>query len=44
MARQRYQLITSRDFDDQRIPESDWTRGTPDHTQPRVVVLDATFP
>ena len=32
-----YQLIPSRDIDDQRILESDWPES------PRVVVLNATF-
>ena len=44
MFQQRNQLISSRDTDDQRILESDWTRGTPGHTQPRVKVLCTTFP
>ena len=44
MARQLYQSITSRDIDDQRILESDWTSGKPSGTQPRMVVLDVTFP
>ena len=38
-----YQWILSRVIDNQRILQSDWTRGTPGHTQPKVVVLDATF-
>ena len=38
----RYQLIPSRDNDDQRIMQSDWTRDTPDHTQPKAVVSNAT--
>ena len=44
MSQQRNQLISSRNTDDQRILESDWTRGTPGHTQPRVEVLCTTFP
>ena len=44
LARQRYQLIPSRNTDGQKILESDWTRGTPGHTQPKMAVLDATFP
>ena len=39
MIRQRYQLISSRDNDDQIILESDWLKSTLGHTQPRVVVL-----
>ena len=38
VVRQRYQLIPFKDIDDQRIPESNWTRSTPDHIQPMVVV------
>ena len=37
-------VIPSRDISDQWILKSDWTRATPGYTQPRVVVLDATFP
>ena len=44
MIRQRYQLIPSRDIDDQRILESDNFKGTRGHIQLRVVVLNATFP
>ena len=44
MVRQSYQLILSRDIDYQRILESDWAKGTPGHTQKRVVILDTTFP
>lgn len=36
----RYQLIPSRDIDDQGILESDWVKGTTDHTKPKVVVSD----
>ena len=39
MDRQRYQLIPSKDIDDQRILESDWSKDSADHTQPWVVVL-----
>ena len=31
MVRQRYQMIPSRDIDDQPILESDWPKGSPDH-------------
>ena len=44
MVSQRYQLIPSRDVDDQRILEFDWPNGIPGHTQSRVVVPNATFP
>ena len=40
----RYQLILSRDLAEQRIPQSQWTVGTPGQTQPKAVVSDATFP
>ena len=30
-------------FDHQRVLESDWIKNTPGQTQPRVVILDATF-
>ena len=40
----RYQLIPSRDNDDQKTPKSDCTRGTPGSTQAKVVVTDATLP
>ena len=40
----RYQLIPSRDINDVWILKSDWTKATPGHTQPKVAVLDATFP
>lgn len=39
----RYQLIPSRDFADQRILQSDWTKDTHGYTQPKVVVADAIF-
>ena len=35
--------ISSRYINDQRILLSDWTSGTTGHTQPKVVVSDATF-
>ena len=28
-----YRLVPSKDIDDQRILESNWTRGMPEHTQ-----------
>ena len=31
MVRQKYQLIPSKDIDDQRILKSDWPKGTPGH-------------
>ena len=34
-------MIFSKDIDDQRILQSDWTRGTIGHTQPKEVVLHA---
>ena len=40
----RYQLISSRDTDDQRILQSDWIRGTNGHIQTKVKVTDPTFP
>ena len=43
MFRQKYQLIPSLDNDDQRILELDWFKGTPGHSQPRVIVLNAAF-
>ena len=43
MVRQSCQFFPSRDIDDQRIQESDWPKGTSDHTQPKVLVSDATF-
>ena len=36
----RYQLFSSRYIDDQTITQSDWIKGTTDHTQPK----EATFP
>ena len=44
MVRQRYQLILSRDIDYHSVLESNRTKGTPCHNQPRVAVLDVTFP
>ena len=41
----RYHLISCMDFDGQKILKFDWTRGTtPGRTQPKMVVIDATFP
>lgn len=40
----RHQFVTSRDIVDQRILQSDWTRGTTGHVQQNVVVSDAVFP
>ena len=40
----RHQLIPSRDIDDQRNLQFDWSRGTTGNTQPKVLVLDCTFP
>ena len=40
----RYQLIPSRDIDDQGILQSDWVCGKTGHTQPRVVESDPAFP
>ena len=39
----RYQLIISRDTDDKRILESDWTIDTTGPTYAKAVVSDATF-
>ena len=44
MGRKKYQSFTSRNIDDQRILESDSSKGIPGHTQPRLVVLSAIFP
>ena len=38
----RYQLLPIRDVDDQKILQSDWMRGNISHSQPTVVVPDAT--
>ena len=40
----KYQLIPSRDIDDQRLMQSNWTKSTTGHTQPKVLLLDANFP
>ena len=39
----RYQLIISRYTDDKRIMQTDWTRDTNGHTQPKVVISRTTF-
>ena len=39
----RYQWIPSRYIVDHRLLQSDKTGDTPGHTQPKAVVLDATF-
>ena len=44
MARQWYQLISSRDIDDEIILESDQPKKALGHTRPTVVILNATFP
>ena len=33
-------IVASSDIDVQRILQSDWMRGTPGHTQPKVVLAD----
>ena len=40
---QRYHLLFLIDIDDQRILQSDWTRGTSGHDQRNVLVPDTTF-
>ena len=40
----RYQLTISKYIIDQRILEQDWTRGTPGHTQPKVVLSHPSSP
>ena len=44
MYRQTYQLFSATDIDDQRILKSDWPIGTPGYIQPRVFILNVTFP
>ena len=39
MVRQRYQFVSSRDIDDQKILESDWPKSTSGHNQQSVVNL-----
>ena len=39
----RNYLILSRDFNDQRILQSDWTRALSGHTHSRVIVSDLTL-
>ena len=36
-------VTLSQDIDNQRILQSDWTRGTKNYTQPTVVASDATI-
>ena len=43
MVRQWYQLFPSRNIDAQWILESNWPQNTPDYTQTRAVVWNATF-
>ena len=43
IANEQSEVFTSKDIDNQRITESDWPKGKPDHTKPRVLVLNATF-
>ena len=43
LVKQRCEFIISRDIDDQRILESNWTRGLLGQTQPRMS-FDATIP
>ena len=42
-AKLRYHLALSPNIDDQRILQTDWTRGTTGHTQPKVLVSGPTF-
>ena len=44
IVRKNYQLIPSKDINNKKILGSDWTKCTPGHTQPRVMVLYSTFP
>ena len=44
MAKHKYQLISSGDINDKKILGSDWSKSTTGHTQPRMVVVNATFP
>ena len=39
----RDRSVPSRDIDDQKILQGDWTRSTTTHTHPKKVVPDATF-
>ena len=41
--RKRYLLVPSKDIDDQRTLESNWTRGKSGHTQSKLIVSDTTF-
>ena len=40
----KYHLNASRNIDEQRILQSNLTRDTSDHIQPKLVVSYATFP
>ena len=42
--RQMYQFIPFGDNTDQRKLQCDWMRGTRGHKQPKVTLVDATFP
>ena len=42
--RQMYQFIPSGDNTNQRKLQCDWTRGTRGHKQPKVTLVDASFP
>ena len=44
MEKTKVQFILSREIDDHRILQSEWTRGMPGHTQLKVVVSNTTFP
>ena len=44
LVKKRRTLTLSRHIDDHRILQSDWMKKTTDHTQPKVVALDATLP
>ena len=43
MVKQRYQLIPSKNIDDQSILQSDRKRSKPGHIQPKMVVSGATL-
>ena len=43
MVAQRYQLISSKNVDDQRTLQSDWDGSTAGNIRPKVAVSDATF-
>ena len=40
---QKIYNINSRDIVDKRTMQPDWMTGTPDHTQPKVALIDSTF-